>query len=172
MALEAAFAELTAYLRALHEALRDAQTTVRDRPVRDDVVLVDLLGDALDDALGWLDESLQAAQVARTAVAYPTNLGLARHHLITCQERFSQAAQRVAVDLMAYTRLSDLEALGQERRGEWRAWANSVHSALDGTRKPFTSCNQVLFRCWQELTERAIAAPLSPAPSGPTTLDA
>jgi hypothetical protein len=168
VSLEATFADLSAQLLKLDELLRSAQTTLDDRPELGDVVLVDLLGDAIDDALGWLADGRAAAQSAAAAVSYPADLNQAQRHLTAAQEAFDQAVQHITFELTAYERLADLRLVGRERAGEWRAWSSSVHAALMGARQPLLATNRVLFACWRELSERAIASALVPAPTRAT----
>ena len=162
MALEAAFQDLCARLAALREALSGLRTTVvEDKPLRGDVVLVDVFGDAAEDLLGWLEEALAAASAGQRAVDHSVDLDRARRSLITCQERFSRIAHRFSTDLAPYERVADLTRLGRERGGEWRAWANSVKEAFGWCHQPLFDVNQALFRCWQEIAERATMSSVS-----------
>src|SRR5689334_3340712 len=165
MGLESTFADLTAHFVVVDELLRNAQTTLGDRPERGDVVLVDLLGDAIDDALGWLVDARAAAQSAAAGVAYPADLNQAGRSLTTAQQAFEQVFQHITLELNGYERLADLDRVGRERAGEWRAWSSSVHAALIGVRQPLLATNRVLFACWRELSERAIASAPIPAPA-------
>jgi len=155
MALEAAFGELAVQFRILREALRAVHTTIiEDRPLRDDVALVDSFGDAVEDILGRLEEALIASREGQQAVGHPLDLDRMRRALTTCQERFNWISQRFFSDLVSYQRLDDLTALGRERRGEWIAWGSSVKEGLDRCQQPLYDANQALFRCWQEIAER------------------
>jgi hypothetical protein len=155
MALEATFADLTVRLQALRESLSGLRmTAVEDKPLRGDVVLVDVFGDAADDLLGWLEEAADAAEAGRQSVGGPVDLDHVRRALTTCQERFNRLVDRFTSDLVRYERIAELARLGHERGGEWRAWATSVKAALEDCRQPIFDVNQALFRCWQDLTER------------------
>ncbi|HXG90951.1 MAG TPA: hypothetical protein VNN73_01105 [Blastocatellia bacterium] len=154
MALEGSFKELSARFNGLRDGLIEFRTSVLDKPAEGDVVLVDLLGDAADDLLGWIEEASEACAEARHALSYPIDLDRARRALVTCQEKFNLAAQRFSSDLVVYERIAELTSLGEERKGEWLVWANSVKEAMELCRQPFYETSEALFLCWQELAER------------------
>jgi hypothetical protein len=154
MALEAAFADLCAHCRTLHEALIALRTTtIEDKPAQGDVVLVDTFGNAAEDLLGWLEEMLSSASEGRQAVGHPLDMNLVRRALTTCQGRFNRMTHRFSTDLASYERVEELVSFGREHSGEWRTWTNDVKEALDRCQQPFFDLNQALFRCWQEITE-------------------
>lgn len=154
MALEGSFKELSVGFDSLRDGLIEFRTTVLDKPMDGDVVLVDLLSDAADDLLGWIEEAAEVCALARQALAYPTDLDRARRALITCQKKFNLSVYRYSSDLMIYERMAELNSLGEERQGEWMVWANNVKGALELCRQPFYESNEALFFCWQELAER------------------
>ena len=89
MALERTFQELSDRLRRLRDSLLALQLTIReDLPPQGGVALVDQFGDAVDDSLGWLEESLLAAVEAYHAVEHPSDMDRARRALGNCQEQF------------------------------------------------------------------------------------
>ncbi len=162
MALEAAFQQLCTHLLVLHEACTNLRTTVReDKPLQDDVVLVDLFGDAADDLLGLLDEALVAATDGQRAVMYPLDLARVQHSLVTCQHRCQEVARRYWGDTFSYARLRELRRFGRRRGGEWRGWAASVKGALAACEEPLWAIDGDLFACWQELVERVGAHGMS-----------
>lgn len=162
MALDTVFGNACTHLRALDESLRGLRTTVvEDKPVDDDVVLVDLFGDAADDLLGLVAEGLAAAAEAQRAARPPADLPQVRRSLTTCQTRFNQIAYRFSSDLLPYERIAELMRCGRTRGGEWHAWAVGVKAALDWCREPLFEVNEALFGCWQELTEHAGAGALN-----------
>ena len=155
MALETAFKALSNHLRALHEALIGLRTTVvEDKPLRGDVVLVDVFGDAADDLLGWLEEACAAAGEGQQAARHPIDLDRVGRSLTTCQERFNRITHRFSSDLVRYERIAELTRFGRTHGGEWRGWANSVKTGLDWCAQPLYDVGQSLFECWQEIAER------------------
>jgi hypothetical protein len=128
-------------------------TVVEDKPQRGDVVLVDRLGNAIEDLLGWAEEAVSAAIEAEQAVAHPLDTHRARQSLTLCQERFAHLA-REHLDLTSYERMAELMRFGRGRRGEWQAWTRSVRQALEECQPPLEDVNRALFRCWQEIAER------------------
>jgi len=162
MGLEAAFEDLNVRMRALYEALAGLHTTVvEDKP--GDVVLVDLFGDAAADLLGLLSEARDATERAGRGAPL-ADLERLRRALIVGQGRYNQIAHRLSSDLLCYERTAELLQFGRRRGGEWWSWAESVKAALDDCREPSYELSLALFRCWQELTERAGALSFSLQP--------
>lgn len=162
MALEAALQQLCAQLLALREAYSSLRTTIReDKPLQDDVVLVDVFGDAADDQIGLLDEALTAIGDALAAAGEPVALVHLRRALLSCHERCGDVARRYWGDLFGYARLRELRRFGRRRGGEWRAWATGVRRALAACEEPLWAIDRELLGCWQELTERLALPPLA-----------
>jgi hypothetical protein len=156
VALEKMFQELTDCLRRLRDNLLALQLTIReDLPPQGAVALVDQFGDAVDDSLGWLEESLAAAVEAHQAVEHPLDIHQARRALANCQELFHRVAQRFVSDLVSYEKLKDLTGFGRSRRGEWLSWVRSVKDGLEECRQPIDEVSRALLACWQEIAERA-----------------
>lgn len=156
MALDATFQQLCAQLLALHDVFAGLRTTVReDKPLQDDVVLVDLFGDAADDVLGLIEEALAAARDAQQAALSPATLSQASHGLTICHDRHNQVSHRCSADLLCYERIRELRRFGRRRGGEWRAWSRSVKAALDSCRQPLFEVDDAILRSWHELVERA-----------------
>jgi hypothetical protein len=155
MTLEAVFQDLVVHCRTIYDALLGLRlTVVEDKPLAGDVVLVDAFGDAADELLGCLEEALTAATEGQQAVAYPAEVDRARRALTRCQECFNRLRRRFASDLMSYERIAELMSLGQERQGEWLAWAYSVKEALEQCQQLLNDIDHALFMCWQEIAER------------------
>jgi hypothetical protein len=154
MALEKVFQELVGHLGKLHETFVELRLTFGDKPPRDEVVLVDRLSDHLDDLFGWLEGAVTAAGNARKAVHPPVDLDCARRELTSCQECFQRLAQQYSTDLVSYERIADLTRFARQRGGEWRRWAETFREAIERCRQPLQDTYQVLFQCWQELSER------------------
>jgi hypothetical protein len=155
MALERVFQELSDRLRRLRDNLLGLQLTIReDLPPQGSVALVDQFGDAVDDCLGWLEESLLAAEEAHRAVEPPLDLDQVRRALANCQERFHRVEQRFVSDLVSYEKLKDLTSFGRSRRGEWPGWVKSVRHGIEECRQPMDEASKALLACWQEIAER------------------
>jgi len=153
MALETSFNTLSAHLQLLEEALTELHQTVIEKPLTRDVVLVDVLSDAVDDLSGWLAEAKVAATEGIGAAANQS-LNQVRRLLKTSQEKSVLIAERLSSDLLSYERIAELTSLGRDRGGEWLVWTRNVKTALDACRAPLYEVNQAIFACWLELTER------------------
>lgn len=155
MTLETASKELGAQLQTLREEIIGLRTTIReDQPMEDDTVLVDMFGDAADDMMGWLEEAMATARDGQQAAERQLDLDRAWRALTTCQQQFSQIEYRL-FDLLSYDRLAPLMRFGRQQGGEWQAWTSSVKAALDHCQSPIYDVSEALFRCWQEIGERA-----------------
>jgi hypothetical protein len=156
MALEAAFADLTIRLREFRDALRDLRlTATEDRPAHGAVVLVENIGDVLEDLAGQLEETLGVADKARRAVGPPLDLNRARRYAAVSQEVFHTLLQNYYSDLFSYDHVAPLVQFGKERGREWTAWVESMRHGIDRCRPLLESVSQAYFRCWQEMAERA-----------------
>ena len=153
MALETSFNTLSEQLQLLDEALVELHRTVIEKPLTQDVVLVDVLSDAVDDLSGWLAEARVAATEGTSAAASQL-LNQVRRALKTSQEKSILIAERLSSDLLCYERIAELMSLGRNRGGEWNVWTRNVKTALDACRAPLYELNQATFSCWLELTER------------------
>lgn len=155
MALEATFRELFIQLRRLNDTLVALRLTVgEDKPRNGEVALVDHFEDTILDLMGLLDECLKSARTAQKAVGHPLDMDGARRALAKCQESFHRIEQQFSADLVSYEKLKDLASLGNERRGEWLAWAGSVKHGLEQCRQPLDGASKALAACWQEIAER------------------
>ena len=64
MAIEAVFLDLRRKIDALREALQGlALTAIEDRPRSGEVLLVERLGNLVEDLRGWAEEAREAARV-------------------------------------------------------------------------------------------------------------
>jgi hypothetical protein len=162
MALEKAFNELCDGFRKLKDGLAALQLTLReDLPREGSVLLVDHLADAVDDCLGWLDESFAAALEGCGVVGQTLNLDRARRSLTSCQRQFQFLEQRFRADLNSYERVQELTSFGRRRRGEWLAWAKSVRQGLEECGQSTEAVSAALITCWQEIAERAAMTSVS-----------
>ncbi len=159
MSLRTEFQSLYAQLERLDEALTGLRTVIDDRPPKGDrVLLLDAFGDAVEDTLGWLEETLTVVaplvQTAQPKGDAQFDVNAARQALIFSQEQFNRIMNRFMFDLVSYDRVAQLIQLGRERRGEWQAWAGVVKQELEGCQQHLYDTNQALFRCWLEIAER------------------
>jgi hypothetical protein len=158
VSLRTEFQGLCAQLESLDETLSRLRTGVDDHPSSGAAPhLLDAIGDAVEDARGWLEEALAlAAPVGAGQERGPNGFDVnrARQALVFCQEQFNRIMSRFTFDLVSYDRVSQLMRLGRERRGEWQTWAGLVKQELEGCQQQLYDTNQALFRCWLEIAER------------------
>jgi hypothetical protein len=155
VALERSFLDLDVHLRRLKDDLLGLRlTVVEDKPLRRGVVLVEQIGDTVEELVGWLEEALAAAAEGRGAVGQPVDLDRARRALTRCQERVHLIGQRFAAEIVSYERVEELSRFGRSRGGEWAAWVDVVRQTVGQCRPLLENANQALFFCSQELAER------------------
>jgi len=158
VALRVELESLGGQLERTHEVFSDLRRLLDDHPCEGDkVLLLDSFGDAVEDLLGWLEESLE-----RCAPFLPSksagrendfDANLARRALVACHGLFNQQMQRFLVDLVSYEKVAQLLQFGRERGGEWQTWAKGIKMELESCQHHLFLTSQVLFRCWVELAE-------------------
>ena len=162
MAVEAAFQTLVVKLGAAREAFESLRlTAVEDRPLRDEVLLVERLGNAVEDLQGWLEEAVAAAGEAQQAVRHPLDGHRARGALALAHERFLRLEYKFFFEGVSYEEIGELSRFGRRRGREWLGWTGSVIQALDQCRAPLRDVDEALLVCWQELSERLGASSVS-----------
>jgi hypothetical protein len=162
MALEAAFADLTSRLRELRDVLQGLRlTTAEDRPEHGAVVLVETVGDVVENLAGQLEEALQAADKARRAAGPPLDLNRARRYVTVSQEAFHVLLQSFYAEFFSYDRVAPLVQFGKERGREWMAWVESVRHGTERCQPLLEAVTEGYFRCWQEMAERAGSSTVS-----------
>ena len=154
MGLEKTFQHLATQSQKLNDALNELCVSIGDHPREGDVVLTDMLADAVEDLLGWQAELEGAAAEAQRAVGHPLDLDRARRALALCQEQLNRSSKRFSSEITAYERMEALTGLGRERGGEWQDWADIVKETIDRCQEAMYDVNDALFQCWQEMTER------------------
>ena len=158
MSLRTEFQGLHAQLESLQERLSGLRTAIDDHPTKGvSPHLLDSIGDAVEDALGWLEEALGLTEpLARSTERKSSGFDVngARTALAFCQEQFNRIMSRFTFDLVSYERIAQLMQLGRERRGEWQTWAGLIRQELEGCQQHLYDVNQALFRCWLEIAER------------------
>jgi hypothetical protein len=162
MAIEAAFLHLTSKFDAMRDALQSlGLTAIEDRPPHDEVLLVERLGNIVEDLRGWTEEGLASAVEAREAVTHPPDLHRARYGLVAANERFVLLEYRFFGEAVAYDMIEGLLRFGRQRGGEWLSWSRSVVQALDACRAPVRALDEAFLQTWQELGERLGARSVS-----------
>jgi hypothetical protein len=155
VALEATLTKHCADLQRFNDTLVALRLTVaEDKPMQGESALVDHLEEAILEAMGLLSDGLMYAHTARDASGHPVNLDRVRRALADSQERFHQIEELFSSDLASHDKLVDLASLGNERRGEWHPWANSVRHGLQQSREALDLASRALAACWQEIAER------------------
>jgi hypothetical protein len=158
MALAPAFHELTARLDRLREALLALRVTVaEDRPLAGEALLVDQLDEAVEEAVGYLEEAVGAAGQGKKAVEAPVDLERARTALAACHAKVNLFGRRLCADLLGFERIAGLRRLARRRGGEWPPWALSVQRGAEACRQPLHEVHEALLDCWQEVAERSAA---------------
>jgi hypothetical protein len=155
MAIEAEFRHLGAAFAATAEALQSLGLTVNeDRPPRDAVLLVERLGDLVEELRGWTAEGFAAAERALEFVAHPPDFQRARHALGEAHQRFIQTEYRFFDEAVSFATIDGLVRFGRQRGGEWLSWSRGVVNGLEACRAPLRSLSEALARTWMELGER------------------
>lgn len=161
MAIEAAFERLVGSFGVAEEAFHSLRLTViEDRPPHGEVLLVERLGNLVEDMRGWLAEGHAAAVDARQSVAHPLDGYRASQKLGCANERFIRLETQFFNDAISHRTIDGLKRFGRTRGGEWFGWSGSVASALQTCREPLGLLNEAFLRAWQELSERLGASSL------------
>lgn len=155
MSVTAIFHELDQQIQKLHEALLALRTTVReDHPRPGDHVLVERLGDSIEDLLGDVNELQTAVRNAQPADCQVVEWDRLCQALVAGQSRYNHVFRRYWSELAAYEQIAGLLRLGRERGGEWRPWSASVYQGLAYCQQPLFAVNEALFRSWREIADR------------------
>jgi hypothetical protein len=162
VAVETTFQNLAARLSALREAAESLQiTVVEDRPLSGGVLLVERLGNAVDDLRGWVEESLVAAADALAAVGNPLDEYKARNALAQANRLFLRVEYKFLSEEMSCDQLRELTKFGRRGGREWLGWSGSVIQALTQCRGLVHEVDEALLLAWQELSERLGSAGVS-----------
>jgi hypothetical protein len=162
VALEATFDQLVTRFTAMREVLQSLSLMViEDRPPQGELMLVDGLGNLVEELRGWTEEGYTAALQARQAVSHPPDLHRARFALSVSNERFNELKYRFHEEAVAHHRIGELIRLRNRRGPEWPGWSTSVVHSLNACRVPLRALDESLLHTWQELTERLILRSLS-----------
>jgi hypothetical protein len=162
MAIEAAFQNLVEKFDAVGEALASLRlTAVEDRPLRDEVLLVDRLANVVDDLIGWRDEATAAAADGQKAVRHPLDCYGAREKLALAHDRFARFEYKFFSEGVSYEQINELTRFGQRSGRECLGWTRSVVHALGQCWTPIRELDEALLQCWRELAERLGASAVS-----------
>jgi hypothetical protein len=158
VSLRTEFQNLRTQQERLHEVFSDLRRLLDDHPAEGNkVLLLDSFGDAVEDLLGWLEESTQTCAPLLPAETDAKNhefdANLARRALVVCQDLFNRKMHRFSIDLVSYDKIAQLLQFGRERGGEWQGWAKGIKLELETCQQHLYLMNQVMFRCWVELAE-------------------
>jgi hypothetical protein len=162
MAIEAVFLHLTSAYAAIRDALHSlGLTVIEDRPPRDEVLLVERLGNLVEDLRGWTEEGCGAADEAQEAITHPADLHRARRALAQANDRLIVVEHRFFGEALSYDTTDALLRFGRQRGGEWLGWSKSVVQALEACRTPLRALDEACLQAWQELGERLGARSVS-----------
>jgi hypothetical protein len=162
VAIEAVFLQLTSAYAAMRDALHSlGLTVIEDRPPHDEVLLVERLGNLVEDLRGWAEEGYRAVIEARKAMDHPPDLRRARLALGQSNERLIVVEYRFFGEAVAHDTLESLLRFGRQRGREWLGWSKSVVEALDACRAPLRALDEAFLQTWQELGERLAARSVS-----------
>ncbi|HUN43651.1 MAG TPA: hypothetical protein VMU81_25425 [Acetobacteraceae bacterium] len=161
MAIEEAFERLVGTFSVAEETFQGLHLTVNeDRPTDGAVLMVERLGNLVQDLRGWLAEGHAAAIDAREAVNHPLNGHRARQALGRANERFIRLEALFFNEAVSHRTIDGLERFGRTRGGEWFGWSGGVAMALQACREPLRALGEAILRAWQELSERLGAGSL------------
>jgi len=154
MSLESAIAEARDRVLSVQDLLLALRVTaVEDGPTGQQSMLVDTLGDAIDDALGLVHDAFTAAAEALAASQPPLDIERVRFQLAACHHATTRLLRRVLTDLYSPRRGDDLARVA--RRGQqWRMWSGTVSDAVEGCVEPLCAAIEQLGACWREVADR------------------
>lgn len=154
MTVMTSLTSLVVHLKKVREEFAGLRTmVVEDKPIKDDVALTGIMGDALDDLVGWMDEALTALSEMVDRLVYPLNPGLIQQILVQAISLFDQVLRRFFSELAAFKPQIELLRLGKQHGYEWLTWARAVRKRLELCYQPIFDANLAFSACWQELNE-------------------
>jgi hypothetical protein len=155
MSLDAALTTARDRILAVQDALLALRVTaVEDGPTGQESVLVDTLGDAVDDALGLAREAFTAAAEALHDAEPPFDAERVRIHLAACHDATARMLRRVLNDLYSPRRGDDLSRIARRGR-QWRMWSETVRDAAERCVPPLIDALESLAACWRDVSERS-----------------
>jgi hypothetical protein len=155
MSIDAALTTARDRILAVQDALLALRVTaVEDGPTGQESVLVDTLGDAVDDALGLAREAFTAAAEALHDAEPPLDVERVRIRLAACHDATARMLRRVLNDLHSPRRGDDLSRIARRGR-QWRMWSEAVRDAAERCVPPLVDALESLFACWRDVSERS-----------------
>jgi hypothetical protein len=146
-------------MHALREAWLELRITVReDVPAGEPTMLVERVGDEIDDAVGAIEEALAALSAA---LHNPDDIRAGGRALATVHERLTRTADSYWRGLGSAERQRELDSLARRRGGEWAAWERSVDDAHARAPAHLTAISDGLCLAWTELVEVAASGSMS-----------
>jgi hypothetical protein len=147
------YAQLWQRLHEMREAWLELRITVReDRPLGQATMLVESLGDDVDDGLAAVEEAVGA--VTR-ALQDSEDLRGGGRALGVVHSRLAQASDHYWRGIASADRQRELSSLARRHGGEWAAWAGSVQDAQGRLPTGISAVNDELRQAWTDLVERA-----------------
>jgi hypothetical protein len=153
------YSQLWQRLHEMREAWLELRITVReDRPLGQATMLVESIGDDVDDGLAAVEEAVGAVT---GALQDSEDLRAGGRALGVVHSRLAQASDRYWLNIASVTRQRELQSLARRHGGEWMAWARSVQDAHGRLPTGITAANEELGHAWSDLVERAASGSTS-----------
>jgi len=157
------YAQLWQRLHEVREAWVDLRITVReDRPLGEATMLVESIGDDVDDGLAAVEEAVRAVACA---LQDSEDLRGGGRALGVVHSRLAQACGHYWRGIASADRQRELQSLARRHGGEWAAWARSVQDAHGRLPTGISAVDDELRHAWTDLVERAATRAL-PTNSG------
>jgi hypothetical protein len=153
------YRQLWERLHELREAWLELRITVReDRPRGEATMLVERVGDEVDDGVAALEEALGAVT---GALQDPDDVRAGGGALSIVHQRLTATTDGYWQGLGSLERWRELRSLARRHGGEWAAWARSVDDARGRLPARMTAVSDELRHAWTELVERAASGSIS-----------
>jgi hypothetical protein len=147
------YEQLWQRLHEMREAWLELRITVReDRPLRQTTMLVESIGDDVDDGLAAVEDAVGAMA---DALQDSEDLRAGGRALGIVHSRLAQASDHYWLKIASVDRQRELQSLARRHGGEWISWARSVQDAHGRLPTEITAANEELRRAWSDLVERA-----------------
>lgn len=146
-------------LGSARDQLGQLRTVVdAESALADGVVVPQLVTDAVDDVIGWLDSTAERVRAAQGQAQTDPLATLAT--LGACHRLCSELNCRFVTGLGGVDSIATLRQLATDRPRHWGAWANQVESMIADLWKPLWILQDDMRACWEEFAARLIGEPL------------